>query len=50
MFHLGALNFPSYLVNVTLYGLDLPHGVSIRNVVFTVCVMSVLSVAPLAYY
>lgn len=36
IFHLGSLNHPSYEVNINLYGLKLPPGVGIRNVVFTV--------------
>lgn len=35
IFHLGSLNHPSYEVNINLYGLKLPPGVGIRNVVFT---------------
>ena len=36
VFHLGTLDYPSYLVNLTIYGLNLPRTIKIRNVVFTV--------------
>lgn len=35
VFHLGKLTHPSYIVEVTFYGLSFPQGVKVRNVVFT---------------
>jgi len=35
VFHLGTIDYPSYNVNLTLYGLTLPPRVKIRNILFT---------------